>query len=408
MRVPGEYLGKLGRIDFFTPFDEHALELRVELIRRLGTAMDMPLAALTGEQENHWGKAQTAEEGLRLHVAPDLELVCDALTKGYLRPALVRDDEALLGLKDVPAEGRLLAEATLLEDLLPTDAAGNEIIAWYELEAVRMDRSDDAIAAHDRYGLSNDALLDELGLSDQEPPTKAELAKRVWLKLIDNGSDPALIGLALTELGLVTEDQLPATITSPPAEGGGSPPGAPAPEVGAEPATSPAAPAPSGQPPAVPQAAANAAVAMARATGAATMAAARDAALDVALVAACDGLVHRALERAGNRLRQAFKDRRGNMPPGMDVAACLMHTVCTDRLPRSESALLAEAWERVPGVAGNLGVSAEDLHSFLDSYTRRLLAERQPHTWDALASALAQWRETPAAQVLAVTNGHRP
>jgi hypothetical protein len=399
-QIPGEYLGKLGRVDFFTAFDEHALDLRKELIERLGIAMDMPMQALTGEQENHWGKAQTAEEGLRLHTIPDLELVCDALTKGYLRPALVRDDEELVGLADVAPEGRLLTEALIAEDITPVDAAGNEIIAWYELEAVRMDRSDDATALHDRWGISTEGLRDELGLSDQEAPTKAELANRVWLKLIDNGSDPALIGLALQKLGLVDEGDLPATVTSPAGGGadGATPPPAGQPEVGAEPATEPAAPAPSEQPAPAPQ----------PAQAASVMAAAREAALDVALVAACDGLVHRALERAGNRLRQALKDRRGNMPPGMDVTACLMHTVCTDRLPRSESALLVDAWDRVPGVAGNLGVSAEDLHRFLAGYTRQLLANRQPHTWEALASALAQWRETPAARVLALTNGHRP
>lgn len=395
MRIPGEFLGKLQRLDFFTPFDEHALDLRVELIHRLGTAMDMPLQALTGDQENHWGKAQTAEEGLRLHVGPNLELVCDAVTKGYLRPALARDSEELLGLTDVPAEGRLLAEAQLAEALVPVDQAGNEIIAWYELEAVRMDRSEDAIQAHDRLTINDASLNAELGLSDAEAPDDPELERRVWLKVVESGGDAGLVGLALQKLGLVQEDELPATVTSP----AGTPPPAageaPAPGVGAEPATAPEAPAPSEQPPAAPAAAA------------AAIATAREAAQEVALVAACDGIVHRALEKAGNRMRQQLRDRRGNLPPGLDATPTLMHTVAA--VPRPLERLLADAWDRVPGVAGNLGVDATALAQFLDGYTRALLTAGEAHTWDALASALANWQATPASKVLALTarsNGH--
>ena len=33
---------------------------------------------------NHWGAAQVEESGIKLHIAPDAETICHALTKGYL------------------------------------------------------------------------------------------------------------------------------------------------------------------------------------------------------------------------------------------------------------------------------------------------------------------------------------
>jgi hypothetical protein len=79
---------KLHHLMFNTPFDEHSMQLRGEAIDRLATAMDMPAKILTGESSNHWGDWFIDEQGISIHAEPNLELICDALTIGYLTPAL--------------------------------------------------------------------------------------------------------------------------------------------------------------------------------------------------------------------------------------------------------------------------------------------------------------------------------
>lgn len=369
VKVPGAMLDKVKHLMFNTPFDEHALKLREELIQRLGTAMDMPVRTLTGEQENHWGKAATAEEGVKLHTQPNLELVCDGLTIGYLRPGL-----AVNGLleqdTDLPSAGRLLAEATEGTPVVDDDDA--EIIVWYDLSDfnARPDRGEDAMHAYDRWEVPGEVLRAELGLSEAEPPDDDELARRVWLTIIDKGGDADMVRLALRKLNLADEDELPAAPAPP------MPPTDPSPEEEPGPRALPAPvpqTEPTDRPPSeddrqsVPRAA--------------------DAAV-VAVVAACDGLVHRALEKAGNRLRSRTVQQR-KADPGLDERPHLMHTACVATSYCSMDALMDGAWDRVTEVATNLGLDSEQLCVTLDAYTRELIRTRTPHSWQLLGHHLA-------------------
>lgn len=370
-QVPGEFIDKLKRIEMFSLFDEHALKLREELIQRLGTAMDVPMQVITGVTENHWGKALTAEEGRQLHTEPNLELVCDAITRGYLQPALMRD-ATLSGLAEVPPEGRLLAEATQGMDV--TDGDGNEIVAWYVLpETIGKDKSEDAKDAYDRFEASGDLLRSELGLTDEDVPEQAEVERRIWISLAQ-GTDPTLAGVALKKLGMLDEADLPPA-PAPPGPPGG-PPGGPPPAgpenpvaPGGEPTprTKPTAPPPPEPAPApTPQ---------------------PKAADTLALTAACDGLVHRALEKSGNRLRQATARQRA-ADPGLDQPAILMHTRINAAAVRPLAALLDGAWDRVPEVADRLGVDPDWLCRTLDGYTVTLIRSRTPHSWDVLSARI--------------------
>jgi hypothetical protein len=95
-------------------------------------------------------------------------------------------------------------------------------------------------------------------------------------------------------------------------------------------------------------------------------------------------MVFRALERAGNRL----KNRIGpaNVPPGVAAADLYLHT---PPLPAGDlDHLLADAWSCSERFA--LGCDLAALSAILDSYTRTLLGLRLEHDRDVLALRLRE------------------
>lgn len=402
IRVPGQWVDKIKPVQFHTLFDEHALKLRAEEIQRLGTAMDMPVRALTGEQENHWGKAATQDEGVQLHLVPNLELICDAITRGYLTPALV-GEAAMRQRMEVPTDPGELALYSRGADVVDQD--GQRIIAWYDLSnfTTKPDRSDDAKDAHDRLVISDEGYRQETGLSDLEAPEGEEFNRRIWVKVVEGSSDGPLVRMGLVKLGVVSEDELPPEpAPEVPAIGQGTEPGD---DDGVEPAgeptprTEPDDDAPSAGPRALRPAA------TAEQVAAMLLSPRAEHDRHLAVVAAADALVHRALERAGNRLRSCtVKERAAD--PTLDQAPHLMHTACVALRHAPEAKLLEGAWDRLPEVAANLGADPAQLQEALSGYTRGLLTQGRVHTWELLDAFLrATSGPSPAQQVLALTSG---
>jgi hypothetical protein len=121
------------------------------------------------------------EQGVKIHVAPTVELVCDALTTGYLTP-------------------RLLAAG---ED-------PNEWIIWYDATSLilRPDRSQDATDTYDRLELSGEALRREHGFDESDAPSEDELRDIILKKA---SLQPVNTFQAMDELGMkVTHDTPPA------------------------------------------------------------------------------------------------------------------------------------------------------------------------------------------------------
>ena len=146
-------------LDLSNPIDDKLIPQRESAIRRLATALDLPSDLLLGVSGmNHWGAAQVEESGIKLHIAPDAEMICHALTKGYLTPVL-------------RAEGERLSE-----DLL-TGPNGGRIVMWYDPSEIvqRPDKSDDAILAYDRMEINGAALRRESGFSESDAPTPEQL-----------------------------------------------------------------------------------------------------------------------------------------------------------------------------------------------------------------------------------------
>lgn len=328
-QVPGAMIQwiKGAHVTFATPLDDKAISLREEAIRRFGTAIDMPVEVLLGLGDvNHWGAWQIEESGLKIHVIPVLELVGAALTTGYLQPAL---------------------------DSLSEDP--NSAIVWYDTSelSVRPDRSSDALSLYDRLEATGETARRESGLGDADQPSMEELRRRLLLQWAQ--SDPLSVPTVIRELGLRPVGATTLEVTGGPAGNGAAPDQVETPDDRRE------LPPTQETPPPAPD--------------------------ETALVAACDGLVFRALERAGNKLRSYNGIARGSTT---DCPPAVMHT-CIDvtSVPRHRfDVLLAGAWDRVPELAEALNVDAEPLTETLDAYTRSLLAARQPHSWERLASAL--------------------
>lgn len=359
---------KLHHLMFSTPFDEHSLKLRTEALSRLATAMDMPSKILTGESSNHWGDWHVDEQGITIHVEPNLELICDGLTTGYLRPGL-RGAERIAAREANPiADVIALRQAPERRD--PNEP---EIIVWYDTENLRAkpDTSADAEKLHDALVIDDDEWKSAVGMSEAQTPEGAAFARQVWVKMLDN---PEMAGRALVELGLIEESELPQPIavTAPPAP-------APEPEAEPAPASPRQIPETAGDP--EPRSIAPPVPAVAAVVSA------------EALMAAADGLVFRALERAGNRLRSRTAGQRD---ASTDCAAALMHTCLNTARVLDVDRLLEGAWDRLPEVAGRLGEPADALQAALDGYVRVLIRTRTPHSWETLAVALGVDRELAA------------
>lgn len=148
-------------IDFSNPFSERMLDQRAAAVTRLATALDIPAEQLTGlGNMNHWGAAQIEESGIKVHITPDMEMICHAFTEGYLYPTLEAEGRAIVG----PQGGRP--------------------VIWYDPSEIvmRPDRSNEALEAYDRGELTGAALLRELGFSAADQPDENELERIIDLK----------------------------------------------------------------------------------------------------------------------------------------------------------------------------------------------------------------------------------
>lgn len=141
-------------LDLSNPIDDKLIPQRESAIRRLATALDLPSDVLLGVSGmNHWGAAQVEESGIKLHIAPDAETICHALTKGYLVPVLLAGGDSLTG----PNGGR--------------------IVVWYDPSEIvmRPDKSEHAMMAYDRMEINGAAFRREIGLAESDKPTPEQL-----------------------------------------------------------------------------------------------------------------------------------------------------------------------------------------------------------------------------------------
>jgi hypothetical protein len=245
LQGPGEYLDRVRLVQFWSGLDEAARTLREEAIRRLSLGMDMPPEVLTGTADvNHWGAWQIEEAAIKAHTEPLLDVICGAITEGYLRPYLEAEN--------VP------------------DAASYDIVPDTAQLRMRPNRSKEAIELYDRAELKGEVMLRENGfdpVTDQMTPD--ERVQWFVQKVASGQTTPDIVAEALRALGV--QIAAPADSSTPPAQE------RPVRSLDDHPRREP--------PDTQNQAAA--------------------ASLDP-LVSAAEVMVFRALERAGNRLKARF------------------------------------------------------------------------------------------------------
>ncbi len=207
IKVPAEYVDKIKHIDFTLQLDEKILDKRESAIKGLATMLNMPAEVLLGMGDvNHWGAWQLEEGALKTHIAPEAELICQAVTQGYLQPRL---------------------KASGVEDWA-------NWVVWYDMSelTLRPDRSDDAFQAYDRMEINGNALRRETGFDESDKPSNEELkeqALKVIIKTLPSAAPSALSLLTgqpveITSLDPDTRQVRPARSEEPPPVEDRSPP----------------------------------------------------------------------------------------------------------------------------------------------------------------------------------------
>jgi hypothetical protein len=183
IRVPGEYIDKIKHIDFTLKLDEKIIEKRDAARRALASMINVPTELLFDAGSlNHWGLWQLEESAIKVHISPDVEIMTNGLTVGYLHPRL-----RAMGVED-----------------------WEQWVVWYDASEIiaRPDRSNNVLKAYDRFEVNGRTLRREIGLTEDDAPTDRELEDMVLKRLASN---PQIGFLALHELtGLeVPEELLP-------------------------------------------------------------------------------------------------------------------------------------------------------------------------------------------------------
>lgn len=367
VEVPDQFVGQVQHMTFESDFDALALQLRTECVRRFATGLDTPAEVLLGQGDlNHWGAWAIEDSAIRIAVEPRLVLVCDAFTDQWLRPAL----EAL---GQDPAE------------------AGRAVV-WYDASDLRpkTNRGQSAIELYDRGEINGQALRRELQFDDADVPSKTEAREQLLERLVT--AAPSLAPLILPLLGielaagqplpedggeLPDEDATPSDVDLPREEDTGPPDDVAPPPPDASAVSRPATVASGGTPPSpsLPVTLSD---------------------REQALVEAVDAVIHRALERAGQRYRS--RTNRSQRSALNDVAASAVH--CAAAVPLEavdELGLLEDAFDRVPGVAVRYELDASVLTASLSDYCRELITAGVEHDRERVPALLRAVREVQAA-----------
>ncbi|CAM5478009.1 MULTISPECIES: hypothetical protein [Streptomyces] len=149
LEVPSEVISDIKWLSFESNFDELALRLRDEAIRRFANGLEVPAEILLGLSDaNHWSAWAISAEAVRLGVEPRLAIVCYALTTQWLRP--------------------------LLEDQAVENP--DEWLVWYDTSQLRVqaNRAQTALEAYQAGLISAAAARRETGFDESDAPSPGE------------------------------------------------------------------------------------------------------------------------------------------------------------------------------------------------------------------------------------------
>jgi hypothetical protein len=331
IKAPAEAIAAIKHLTFWTQLDEHAIELRNEAIRRLALGLDIPPEVLQGLSEsNHWSAWAADESTIKAHAEPLLKLVTTALASGYLRP--------------------------LLSDDITGDVRSFAIMADTSEMRLRPNRSKEALELYDRGELNGASLRRETGFDEEDAQTDQDRILFYLRKVASGSTTPELVEAALRELGVSLEvpEEAPA-----PAEGTE---GRPAPTLKDHPVN--------GIPD--PEISERRRDARDRGTVPSSQPENRQAA---ALIAATEQVVVRALERAGNKLKNKMQVK----------PTCAAVDIYKFVKSEDTAFLLDDAWTHVAAIAERHNIPAQWLEGVLENYCTQLLKDRTPHTFNTFS-----------------------
>lgn len=331
LQIPGEQVGNVQHMDLSTKLDSEILDLRTAAIRRLALSLDMPAEVMLGMGDsNHWSAWQIEESAYKIHVAPLLDRLADALTTEYLHPALTA-----AGVQDV--DRYVLAFDT------------TEIIS-------RPNRFQELTELHDRVLISDEYLRAQSGIPDDAVPDDDERNRRFFQGIVT--SAPTII---------IDVPQIATAIGLNPAEAAQEAAGGER-AVEASPTT---------ETNALPERSQDDSEGSVQASAGVPLA---------PLVSAAELIVFDALSRAGGRL--LTRSYRGQF---QHTAKFDLHTVIPfDASPQGCERLLEGSFQFVDRVADGFGIDRHRLMSTVRTYVENLFINRESHNADSLRENLWQ------------------
>lgn len=154
IKAKADLIEKFRHLTFGRDFTVEGAKRYDKLLLRLANGVDLPNSVLTGiEHLNHWSAWLVSEDEFDSHLAPLVEMMCAALTKVFLEPAL--------------------GEVTV--------DPGKRAIVWYDASALisHPNKSADADGAFDRFAISYDSYRRYKGYSEDDAPDDAEIQARI-------------------------------------------------------------------------------------------------------------------------------------------------------------------------------------------------------------------------------------
>lgn len=326
--APAESIDKARLLTFWTELDSASKEMRSEAIHRFAVGMDLPSEQIEGMSSNS-GTGGGTSNGVSHWGAWQIE---ESTIKMFVEPML-----------------ELVLNAITVGYIHPIEPnATDEIQGNTSALRLRPDRSKESIELWMAGALSTEKMLIENGFDPTDMPNDEELKAYFLRKIASGSATPEQVEAALEELGIPLNsaryslEQGPTRETrpDPSLEDHPSRPRTPGEDA-------PVAP-------------------------------------SAALLAACDGLVYRALEKAGNRIinaRTRGKDRDKSLDP------FTVH--CAQAINGQAPTLLADAFTFAPQVLAGFA-DADKVVPALDSYITDLFHKQVPHTRDRLLFHLTE------------------
>lgn len=190
--APGEHLDKVQHVTFWTPLDAAVIAMREHAVKRLALGMDTPPEVMLGiGDSNHWSSWLVSEEAIKSHLEPRLQVIVNAITTAYLRPALV--------------------------DLVP-DPESYVVLADTSQIRMRPNRSSEAIELYDRGVLSERSLRRETGFDEVDGPLSDEFVRWLLKKVATGSTSPEQTVAALKELGADIAPAILSGVNRPPGD----------------------------------------------------------------------------------------------------------------------------------------------------------------------------------------------